>query len=138
DLPAFKPFPWTASWTNGKPDLPEGYKVVVVGSGFSGLASGVQLELLGIPYVLLERRAEPGGTWTVNRYPDVRVDTISITYEFNFEKNYPWKEYFGRGEDVRAYLDHISRKYGVHANTRFGHELKKATFDEARSLWVLE
>jgi 4-hydroxyacetophenone monooxygenase len=138
DLPAFKEFPWTTTWSNGKPDLPEGFNVAIIGSGFSGLAAGVQFELLGIPYTVFERRPEPGGTWTINRYPDVRVDTISITYEFSFEKNYPWSEYFGRGAEVRKYLDHISRKYGVHANTRFEHELKSATFDEDRDVWVLE
>lgn len=138
DLPAFKDFPWITDWTDGKPDLPEGFKVAVVGSGFSGLAMSVQLGHLGIPYVLLERRGEPGGTWTINRYPDVRVDTISITYEFSFEKNYPWTEYFGRGAEVRKYLDHISRKYGVHEHTLFNRDLKRATFDESRNVWVLE
>jgi 4-hydroxyacetophenone monooxygenase len=138
ELPAFKAFPWAADWTDGRPELPEGFLVAVVGSGFSGIAMGVQLELLGIPYVVLERRAEPGGTWTVNRYPDVRVDTISITYEYSFEKRYPWTEYFGRGAEVREYLDHISRKYGVHGNTRFGRDVKRSTFDEARDVWVLE
>jgi 4-hydroxyacetophenone monooxygenase len=98
----------------------------------------VQLERLGIPYVVLERQPEPGGTWTINRYPDIRVDTISITYEFSFEKEYRWSEYFGRGAEVRGYLDYVSRKYGVYANTRFSHELKRATFDEARDVWVLE
>jgi 4-hydroxyacetophenone monooxygenase len=138
DLPAFRDFPWMVDWTNGKPALPEHFKVAIVGSGFSGLAMGVQLERLGIPYVLLERRSEPGGTWSINRYPDIRVDTISMTYEFSFEKNHRWKEYFGRGPEVRAYLDHISRKYGVHDNTLFNRDLKKATFDENRSVWVLE
>ena len=80
--PAFKPFPLMTGWTNGKPELPEGFQVAIIGSGFSGLATAVQMEQLGIPYVLLERRAEPGGTWSINRYPDIRVDTISITYEF--------------------------------------------------------
>lgn len=138
DLPAFKPFPWYAQWTSGAPDLPDGFQVAVVGSGFSGLAMAVQLERLGIPYVVFERRPEPGGTWTINRYPDVRVDTISITYEFSFEKNYPWTEYFGRGAEVREYLDHISKKYGVREKTRFGHDLTRATFDEQRDMWVLE
>ena len=34
DLPAFKDFPWTAEWTDGKPELPEGFKVAIIGSGF--------------------------------------------------------------------------------------------------------
>jgi 4-hydroxyacetophenone monooxygenase len=138
DLPAFKAFPWTAEWTGGAPELPESFQVAIIGSGFSGLAMAVQLELLGIPYVVLERRPEPGGTWSVNRYPDIRVDTISITYEFSFEKKHPWSEYFGRGPEVREYLEHISKKYGVFEHTRFERELTKATFDEGRDLWVLE
>jgi 4-hydroxyacetophenone monooxygenase len=138
ELPAFRAFPWAATWTGERPPLPDGFRVAVIGSGFSGIAMAVQLELLGIPYVVLERRPEPGGTWSVNRYPDIRVDTISITYEFSFERDHRWSEYFGRGEEVRAYLEHISKKYGVHANTRFEHELRRATFDEDRDLWVLE
>ena len=137
-LPAFREFPFTTDWTNGKPELPEGFMVAVIGSGFSGLAMAVQLERLGIPYVVLERQPEPGGTWTINRYPDIRVDTISITYEFSFEKDYRWSEYFGRGAEVRGYLDYVSRKYGVHENTRFNRDLKRATFDEDRDVWVLE
>ena len=138
DLAAFKPFPWTVDWTNGKPEVPEGFRVAVIGSGFSGLAAGIQMEQLGLPYVILERRSDPGGTWSRHRYPDIRVDTPSITYEFAFEKNYPWPEYFGQGEQVRNYLLHISRKYGMYDNTRFDHDLKRATFDEDRDVWVLE
>jgi len=138
ELMAFKPFPWTVDWTDAKPEIPEGFQVAIIGSGFSGLAAGIQMELLGLPYVILERRSEPGGTWSRHRYPDIRVDTISITYEFAFEKNYPWPEYFGKGQYVREYLLHISRKYGMYDNTRFDHDLKRATFDENRDVWVLE
>lgn len=138
ELPAFKPFPLMTEWSGPKPEIPDGFRVAIIGSGFSGLAMGVQCELLGLPYVVLERRPEPGGTWSVNRYPDIRVDTISITYEFAFEKEYRWSEYFGRGKEVREYLEMVSKKYGVYANTRFEHELQRATFDEARNVWVLE
>jgi len=138
ELPAFKEFPLMTGWTSSRRPVPEGFLVAVIGSGFSGVAMGVQLERLGIPYVVLERRAEPGGTWSMNRYPDIRVDTISITYEFSFEKEYRWSEYFGRGAEVRDYLDHVSRKYGVYGRTRFNRELRKAVFDDDRNVWVLE
>ena len=138
DLPAFKPFPWMAKWTDGRPELPTGFRVAVIGSGFSGLAMAVQLTQLDIPYVVLDRRSEPGGTWTINRYPDVRVDTASITYEYSFEKSYTWSEYFARGAEVQGYLDHISKKFGVYDNTLFEHDLQGATFDESRNVWVLE
>jgi 4-hydroxyacetophenone monooxygenase len=137
DLPAFKPFPWMATWTKGRPDLPPGFRVAVIGSGFSGLAMAVQLTQLDIPYVVLDRQPGPGGTWSINRYPDIRVDTASITYEYSFEKSYTWTEYFARGEEVRGYLEHISKKFGVYDNTLFEHDLQGAKFDEARSTWEL-
>jgi 4-hydroxyacetophenone monooxygenase len=138
DLPAFAEFPLMAEWESEKLSLPDDFRVAIIGSGFSGLAMAVQMHQLGIPYVVIERRGDPGGTWTINRYPDVRVDTPSNTYEFLFEKNYKWKEHFGRGEQVREYLTHISEKYGVLANSRFNCDLKRATFDDARGRWVLE
>ena len=88
---------------------------------------GLQLELLGIPYVILDRQPEPGGTWSINRYPDIRVDTISITYEFAFEKNYPWSEYFGRGAEVREYLEpHRGEVRDGRRTLRFGRNVKQA------------
>ena len=39
DLPAFRPFPFTAaSWTDGKPPLPKGFRVAIIGSGKIGRA----------------------------------------------------------------------------------------------------
>ncbi len=138
DLAAFRPFPCAAEWQGEKPEIPEGFRVAIIGSGPAGIVAGVQMELLGIPYVLLERQGEAGGTWTINRYPDVRVDTPSITYEYSFEKLYAWTEHFNRGEAVREYLQHVSRKYGVMANSRFNHDVKGAVFDEARDVWALD
>ena len=119
-------------------ELPEGFKVAIVGAGFSGLAMARPARAARHPLRDPGPPARAGGTWSVNRYPDVRVDTISITYEFSFEKNYPWSEYFGRGAEVRKYLDHIAEKYGVHEKLTSAATLKQATFDESRNVWVLE
>ena len=137
DLPAFGPFPFFAQWQGEKPPLPEGFKLAIIGSGFAGIAAAVQCELLGLPYVVLERQPEPGGTWTINRYPDVRVDTPSIIYEYSFEKSYRWTEHFGRGGEVQSYLAYIAKKYGVAENTRYSTDLQRASFDESRQLGAL-
>ncbi len=137
-IPAFEEFPLAARWHSERPDLPDGFRVAVIGGGFGGIAMGVQLGLLGIPYVVIERQAGPGGTWAKHRYPDIRVDTASISYEFGFEKNYHWTEYFGRGPEVRRYVDHIASKYGVYENCRFECELIRAVFHESRDVWMLD
>ena len=135
-IPAFTDTPFQAQWTRDKV-IPDGYHVAIVGAGFAGVAMGVQLAQLGIPFTVYERRAEVGGVWSINTYPDVRVDTLSFTYEFAFEKKYPWTEYFARQSDVRAYIDHVAHKYGVYKHIRFGSDVQEARFDETTQQWTL-
>lgn len=137
DLPGFREFPFFAQWDGDRPAIPDDFIVAIIGSGFAGIGMAVQLDLLGIPYVVLERRPEAGGVWSINTYPDVRVDTMSVTYEFQFEKPFPWQEYFGRGPDVRRYLNDVSTRRGVRAHTRFEHDVVEARFDPAASHWHL-
>ncbi|OYX21977.1 MAG: hypothetical protein B7Z04_00950 [Rhodobacterales bacterium 32-66-9] len=137
-VPAFDAYPRCANWSDGPVSLSDDFQVVIVGAGFSGLGMAVQLERLGIPYVIYERRSEIGGTWSINTYPDARVDTPSAMYEFSFEKLYPWTEHFARQAEVRAYLEHIARKFGIFDKIRFNHEIKGGRFDEVASLWRLD
>lgn len=137
-VPAFDAYPRTANWRGVRPALPAIFKVAIVGAGFSGLGMAVQLERLGIPYVIYERRSEIGGTWSINTYPDARVDTPSAMYEFSFEKRYPWTEHFARQPEVRRYLEHIAKKFGVFDKIRFNHDVRGGTFDEIASLWRLD
>jgi 4-hydroxyacetophenone monooxygenase len=137
DLPAFDEIPWNCEWTAGRPELPDGFRVAIIGAGFSGIAAGVQFGRLGIPFTVFERRHEVGGVWSINKYPDARVDTASSTYEYNFDKNYPWTEYFAKQNEVRGYLEHIAKKHGVWDNIRFNSDLVRAEFDGARSVWRL-
>ena len=134
---AFTPFPFQHARPEGAAAVPEGFEVAIIGAGPAGISMAVQLSRLGIPYVLYERRSEIGGTWSIHKYPDIRVDTLSITYEFSFDDEYPWRQYFARGEEVRAYLEFIAKKYGVGEHIRLGHDLEDARFDENASTWHL-
>jgi 4-hydroxyacetophenone monooxygenase len=133
----FEQFPFVYARPEGPLELPEGFEVAIIGAGLAGIAMAVQLDRLGVPYVVYERRSEIGGTWSANKYPDIRVDTLSITYEYTFEDQYPWREYFARGEEVREYIEFIARKYGVQGRVRLGHALEAASFDERRGTWRL-
>jgi 4-hydroxyacetophenone monooxygenase len=134
---AFTPYPFQFERPEGAASIPKSFEVAIIGAGPAGIAMAVQLGRLGVPYVLYERRSEIGGTWSIHKYPDIRVDTLSITYEFSFDDEYPWSEYFARGEDVRSYLEFIAEKYGVREHIRLGHDLEEARFDEEASIWHL-
>jgi len=137
-LIALDDIPGEVRWTGARPDAAADFEVAIIGAGFSGIAAGVQLARLGIPFTLYERREELGGTWTINRYPDARVDTTILVYSYSFEKRYPWSEYFARHDEVRSYLEHVAKKYGVYDHIRFGCDVRSATFDEATNRWHLE
>lgn len=137
---SFDDYPlFVSDWTGGtKPDLPDDLRVAVIGTGHSGIAMAVHLQKLGIPYDVYERRPEIGGVWSINRYPDIRVDTMSSTFQMAFVKRYPWTEYFARGPEVRQYMHDMAVDFGVYEHIRFSTDVKSMTFDESTSRWVLE
>ncbi|MCW2879497.1 MAG: hypothetical protein JWQ95_3597 [Sphaerisporangium sp.] len=135
---ALDDFPREARWTGERPDAASDFKVLIVGAGASGICAGIQFERLGIPYAIVERQGDLGGTWNLNRYPDARVDTSSYLYQFKFEKNYPWPEYFASQVEVKRYLEYIAKKYGVYDKIQFNVEVTKALFDEDDRTWKVE
>jgi len=137
---SFDDFPlFHAAWHgDAASEIPSDFKVVIIGCGHSGLSMGVQLGQLGIPYEIYERQPDVGGVWSVNRYPDIRVDTMSTMYQLGFVKRYPWTEYFARGPEVRQYMTDTAKDFGVYEHIRFSHDVTSMRFDEESSLWQLE
>lgn len=133
----FEERPRSAEWTNGRPELPEGFEVAIIGAGFNGILMGIQLEWLGIPYRIYERRSEIGGTWSVNRYPDVRVDITNFVYQYSFERDYPWDWYYSPGPEIRKYLEFVAKKRGVYEKIQFDTDLVRADYDEDAATWTL-
>lgn len=136
---AFEDFPRETTWSGDRPEATlEDFRVLVIGAGLSGIALGVKLGRLGIPYTIIERLDDLTGTWHRNKYPDVRVDTNCFLYQFKFEKRYPWPEFFPRRADVKQYLEHIVAKYGVAEHVELGQEVVDAAWDEADGRWQVE
>lgn len=134
---SFPKFPREVKWAGGNPP-PEKiaqYKVVIIGSGISGIAAAIPLKRLGIPFVIVERQADIGGTWLSNNYPNVRVDSPSTLYQYSFTKDYRWKELFPTGRSIQEYLEYVVTKYDIKKNMHFNREVVKAKWDESSSKW---
>jgi 4-hydroxyacetophenone monooxygenase len=133
---AFAEFPRAVEWTH-KPSaqLLSHQHVLVIGAGISGIAAAVQLQRLGLPYTVVERQEDLGGTWNFNKYPEVRVDSSSFIYQYKFEKRYPWKEFFASGAQTKVYLKHCAQKYGIAQKIVYGTEVLKAIWNEGSSKW---
>ena len=75
--------PREARWSRRPPDRSPGqHHVLIVGAGVCAIALAVALGHLGIPYTIVEKNAELGGTWYVNRYPGCGVDTPNDSYSY--------------------------------------------------------
>ena len=83
-------------------------RVVVVGTGFSGLGMAIQLKKAGIDdFVVLEKAADVGGTWRDNSYPGCACDIQSHMYSFSFEQNPGWTRSFSSQPEIWDYLRRV-------------------------------
>ena len=117
--------------------LPEGFEVLIIGAGLSGIALGIKLKGAGVPFTIIEKNHEIGGTWWENLYPGCGVDTPSHLYSFSFEPNGAWSRFFAKRPEVHEYLARIVDKYEIREHIRFGQEVERADFDAKSSTWTL-
>jgi 4-hydroxyacetophenone monooxygenase len=115
----------------------ERFPVIVVGAGFGGLCAAIRLKQLGIPFTLLEKNDDVGGTWLENRYPGCAVDTPNHFYSYSFQVNDGWTRHFSRRDEILAYIREVVRVHGLREHMRFGVEVTEAAFDEAAGEWVV-
>lgn len=127
----------TVEWHQGRPERAGDKFVVVIGSGFSGVLAAIKLKQAGIPYVVIEKNDDVGGTWLENIYPGVGVDTPCHFFSYAFEPNAEWTSYFTEGGEILNYIRSTAEKHGVLASIRFGEEVTSAVYDEARAVWVV-
>ena len=110
-------------------DERDGYHVIVVGAGLSGLAMGLRLKEMGVPFTIVEKNDELGGTWYENRYPGCRVDIPSHFYSYSFEPSHEWSQFFAKRDELNSYFNRFADKHGLREPIRFNTELTNARWD---------
>jgi 4-hydroxyacetophenone monooxygenase len=120
--------------TTLRASAPKDFSVLIIGAGLSGIAIAGALQSAGVPYTVIERNEDVGGTWLQNKYPGCGVDTPSAVYSYSFQAH-PWSRYFALRDEVESYLQTTARDTGIYPNIRFGEEVAAATWDESRRQW---
>jgi cation diffusion facilitator CzcD-associated flavoprotein CzcO len=107
-------------------------RVVIVGSGFSGLGMAIRLKQGGMDdFVVLEKASDLGGTWRDNRYPGCACDIPSHLYSFSFAPGPGWSRRYPPAGEIWAYLRRCAERYGVEPHIRYGTEMTGAEVDPA-------
>lgn len=108
---------------------------VICGAGMSGLLAAHRLRQAGVDVTIVEANDDVGGTWLLNRYPGVRVDTPNHLYSYSFEPNHDWPEFYSQGDVLLGYFQRFARHHGLYDVTRFGTRVESARWDEAARRW---
>jgi cation diffusion facilitator CzcD-associated flavoprotein CzcO len=118
---------------------PDHHRIVIVGSGFSGLGAAIRLKQEGIhDFVVLEKADGVGGTWRDNTYPGCACDVPSHLYSFSFAPNPRWSRTFSKQPEIWEYLRRVSREHGVESHMRFGHEVNSTDWDDEAEIWRIQ
>lgn len=110
-------------------------RTLIVGSGFSGLGMGIELQRRGVDFLILEKADEIGGTWRDNTYPGCACDIPSHMYSFSFEPKPDWSHMWSFQPEIQDYLLGVTEKYGLRRHIRFGAHVDRAHWDDDEMRW---
>ncbi|MDW3216790.1 MAG: NAD(P)/FAD-dependent oxidoreductase [Ilumatobacteraceae bacterium] len=112
--------------------------VVVVGAGISGIGAAYHLQTSSPDrsFVILEGRADIGGTWDLFRYPGVRSDSDMHTLGYSFK---PWKheKSIADGPAILDYLRETVHEYDIERHIRFNHHVDAASWSTDDARWTI-
>ncbi|MGI5467148.1 flavin-containing monooxygenase [Streptomyces sp. CA-132043] len=113
--------------------------VVIVGAGLSGIAAAVELKAKHPErsFVMLEARADIGGTWDLFRYPGIRSDSDMFTLGYGFK---PWtaEKSIASGGAILDYLNEAADDYELRPHIRVEHRVLGADWSRDDHSWNLE
>lgn len=117
----------------------EGYDVVIIGAGISGIGAAYRIAERNpaTRYLILERRERVGGTWDLFRYPGVRSDSSIYTLCWPWAP-WPGEEYVAEGDRIRDYMEDAAHRHGIYQNIRFRTRVKSADWDSASDTWIIQ
>ncbi|MFT5482989.1 MAG: 4-hydroxyacetophenone monooxygenase [Halieaceae bacterium] len=115
--------------------MDESYKVIIIGSGMSGILAAIRLQQQGIPFEIIEKNSEIGGTWHENTYPGCQVDSSNHLYNYMFEPNNQWPGHYSGQADLYAYFAGIVEKYSLRKHIHLNTSVICSTYAEDTGLW---
>ncbi len=111
--------------------------VVIVGGGFAGMLTAIDLARHGITDVrIVEKAGDFGGTWYWNRYPGCMCDVESYTYlPLLEETGFMPSERYASATEIFEYSKLLARTFDLYPRALFQTDVTGATWDGAALRW---
>jgi cation diffusion facilitator CzcD-associated flavoprotein CzcO len=113
--------------------------VVVVGGGFAGMLTAIDLGKHGISDVrIVEKAGDFGGTWYWNRYPGCMCDVESYVYLPLLEEiGFMPSEHYASATEIFEYSKLLARTFDLYPKALFQTDVTGADWDEATRRWLV-
>ena len=113
------------------------FTVAIIGAGMSGLVAAHRLQQAGVPFVILEKNDDVGGTWFENSYPGCRVDVPNHLYSYSFVQRHDWPQRFTPQGMLLDYFRTCVDELALRDHIRCGTEVTAGEWDEETARWRL-
>ena len=141
-------------------DTPVDYEVLIIGAGIAGIGMACRLQqqkhkgLFGHKnpskqkrksskqqqksaqrFLVLEKRADLGGTWDLFTYPGIRSDSDALTFGYSFR---PWLNHriLAKGGDIKNYIADTAREFGISEHICYQHEVQQLSWSSSHQQWT--
>jgi cation diffusion facilitator CzcD-associated flavoprotein CzcO len=111
--------------------------VVVVGGGFAGMLTAIDLKKHGIDDIrIVEKAGDFGGTWYWNRYPGCMCDVESYVYlPLLEETGFMPTEHYASAPEIFEYSKLLGRTFDLYPQALFKTDVTGAEWDEEALRW---
>lgn len=122
------------------------YEVLIIGAGVSGIDMACHLNRRygQLPsrseqerrFLIVEKRAEIGGTWDLFKYPGIRSDSDMFTFGFAHR---PWlsNKTLTDGESIKQYIKRTAEDEKVASCIRYRTEVVQLDWFSEKSFWCI-
>ena len=141
-------------------DISADYEVLIIGAGIAGISMACHLQSESSQkrhshifnrkrskkssdvkqdnnqrFVILEKRADLGGTWDLFTYPGIRSDSDALTFGYSFR---PWLNHrmLAKGDDIKNYIADTAREFKVVEHIRYQHEVQQLSWSSDSQQWT--
>ena len=113
--------------------------VVIVGGGFAGMLTAIDLAKHGITDVrIIEKAGDFGGTWYWNRYPGCMCDVESFVYlPLLEETGFMPTERYASASEIFGYAKLLARKFDLYPHALFQTNVTGAKWDDEAQRWLV-
>lgn len=131
------PDPRAPEWHKDSVAPDRDFTVAIIGAGMSGILAAHRLAEAGVPYLVIEKNDDVGGTWLENTYPGCRVDVPNHYYSYSFAQRDDWPMYYSPQTELNQYFRDCVDEFGIRPNIHFGTEVTSVELDEEAMKWTV-